>query len=102
MCGDAGHNKRTCPEKSPRPLSAAKSTMEGYDIGDIYYFKSYGMKQPHQGEIVAVYPNEPELCVDIRDWVDGSTRAVPVAILALKKSDATNKSTEYFLTTNNN
>ena len=93
-CGDSGHNKRTCPGKKMETVSS----VDGYSIGDVYYFKSYGMKQAHRGEVVAIYQNEPELCVGIRDWIDGSTRTVPAAILDVKKVDAVNKSKEYFLT----
>ena len=98
LCGDAGHNKRTCPGERPN----VTPSVEGYTIGDVYYFKSYGMKQAHRGEIVAIYSNEPVLCVAIRDWVDGSTRTVVASILGLKKADAVEKSKEYFLTTDTN
>lgn len=98
LCGEPGHNKRRCPGEKPK----ITSSIEGYTIGDVYYFKSYGMKQVHRGEIVAVYPNEPELCVGIRDWADGSTRTVAAALLGLKKTDAVDKSAEYFLTTDTN
>jgi hypothetical protein len=102
VCGDAGHNKRTCPTKKVKIAPTTVSSVEGYKIGDVCYFKSYGMKQVHQGEIIAIYLDEPESCVGVCDLVDESTRVVPVALLALKKADASNKSTEYFLTTNNN